>query len=303
MFAAVRFIRERHSYSERRACRLLAIDRSTLRYRPVRSDDTALRQRLRELALERRRFGYRRLGLLLAREGHCINHKKLYRLYREEGLTVRKRRGRKRAAGQRAPIGSLTRINERWSIDFVADALESGRRFRILCIVDDFSRECLAALVDSSIAGTRVVRELDRLIAMRGRPSLIVSDNGTEFTSNAVLSWSDQRQLAWHYIAPGKPFQNAFVESFNGRLRDECLNENLFTTVGEARRLIELWRSDYNTARPHTSLGGLTPAEYVSALSQARPSVVLSPTHTSATLPKCDQEQIDLRPQNWTVFG
>jgi putative transposase len=267
MFAGVRFIMQQHGYSERRACRLLAVDRSAFRYRPVRANDAELRERLRELALERRRFGYRRLGILLAREGYRVNRKKLYRLYREEGLTVRKRRSRRRATGYRAPLGLPTRINQRWSLDFVADALSSGRRFRILCIVDDFSRECLSTLVDSSIAGARVVRELDRLIDLRGQPALIISDNGTEFTSNTVLTWSHQRQLVWHYIAPGKPSQNAFVESFNGRLRDECLNEHLFISMAEARQLIELWRCDYNNARPHTSLGGLTPVEYASALS------------------------------------
>ena len=271
MFAGVRFVMDEHGYSERRACRLVGVDRSSFRYRPVRTADAELRKRLRELAFERRRFGYRRLGMLLAREGCQVNTKKLYRLYREEGLTVRKRRGRKRATGYRAPIGPPQRINQRWSLDFVADVLTSGRRFRILCVVDDFSRECLSTLVDSSIAGMRVVRELDRLIELRGEPILIVSDNGTEFTSNAVLTWSHRRKLTWHYIAPGKPSQNAFVESFNGRLRDECLNEHLFVSLEDARRLIELWRCDYNTARPHSSLGGLTPVEYASAVSMSRP--------------------------------
>jgi putative transposase len=214
----------------------------------------------------RRRFGYRRLGLLLARDGLKVNRKKLYRLYREEGLAVRKRRGRKRAVERRAAISAASGPNARWSLDFVMDALASGRRFRILCIVDDFSRESLLTLVDTSISGARVVRELDALIELRGKPALIMSDNGTEFTSNAVLLWCGRRSLNWHYIAPGKPTQNAFVESFNGRLRDECLNENVFANLMEARQLIETWRLDYNTQRPHSSLGGLTPIEYANSV-------------------------------------
>lgn len=264
-FEAARQVIASYGFSQRRACRLLDLDRSSLRYRSIRGDDAALRARLRELAGLRRRFGYRRLGLLLAREGIKVNLKKLYRLYREEGLTVRRRRARRRAVGERAPLGVPSSPDERWSLDFMMDALASGRRFRILCIVDDFSREALLTLADTSISGARVVRELEALIAQRRQPALIVSDNGTEFTSNAVLAWCEQRQLRWHYIAPGKPTQNAFIEAFNGRLRDECLNENLFMTLAEARQLIESWRIDYNTSRPHSSLGGLTPMEYVSA--------------------------------------
>ena len=202
---------ERHGLSQRRACRLVGIDRSTLRYQRKRPDDSALRQRLRELAAERRRFGYRRLGWLLAREGHVMNHKKLYRLYREEKLMVRRRGGRKRALGTRAPMMLPLAINQRWSLDFVSDTLSDGRRFRILCVVDDFSRECLATVVDTSLGGVRVVRELERLAIERGTPQVIVSDNGTELTSGAVLRWAIGR-LAWHYIEPGKPVQNAFIE-------------------------------------------------------------------------------------------
>ena len=216
-----------------------------MNYRPRRPDDSLLRQRLRELAAERRRFGYRRLGWLLEREGHVLNRKKLYRLYREEKLMVRRRRGRKRALGTRAPMTLPGAINQRWSLDFVADALSDGRRFRILCVVDDFSRECLATVVDTSLGGVRVVRELDRLTAERALPRMVVSDNGTELTSCAVLRWATGR-LEWHYIEPGKPVQNAFVESFNSRLRDECLNEHVFLTLAEARETIEAWRYDYN---------------------------------------------------------
>ena len=249
-------------YSQRRACSLVGLDRKTYRYRSRRSDTAALRERLRDLASARRRFGYRRLHLLLRREGIALNHKKLSRLYKEEGLTVRQRGGRKRALGMRAPMAIPQGPNQRWSLDFVSDALAEGRRFRILCVIDDFSRECLATVVDNAIPGIRVARELDRIAAMRGYPCLVVSDNGTELTSNALLKWQQDRGVAWHYIAPGKPMQNGFVESFNGRLRDECLNEPLFGSYSQARRIIEHWRHDYNTERPHTSFDGLTPQEF-----------------------------------------
>src|SRR6202162_2719022 len=222
---------ERHGLSQRHACELVGLDRSTLRYRRRRPDDSALRHRLRELAAERRRFGHRRLGWMLAREGHALNHKRLYRLYREERLMVRRRRGRKRALGTRAPMTLPIRINQRWSLDFVSDTLSDGRRFRILCVVDAFSRAHPATVVDTSLGGVRVVRELDQLTLERGTPKVIVSDNGTELTSGAVLRWAIDR-VAWHYIQPGKPVQNAFIESFNGKLRDECLNEHVFSSLG-----------------------------------------------------------------------
>ena len=190
-----------------------------------------------------------------------MNHKKLYRLYREERLMVRRRGGRKRALGSRTPMELPQAINQRWSLDFVSDTLADGRRFRILCIVDDFSRECLATVVDTSLSGVRVVRELGRLSLERATPKVIVSDNGTELTSGAVLRWATRR-VAWHYIEPGKPVQNAFIESFNGKLRDECLNEHVFTTLAEAREIIEAWRYDYNCCRPHSSLGARTPREF-----------------------------------------
>ena len=247
-----------HGFSQRRACRLVEVDPKTVR-RGATADAPEVRQRLRELAGERRRFGYRRLGILLAWEGMTMNHKKLYRLYRDEGLAVRRRRGRKRATGTRAPMAVPQGPNQRWSLDFVADTLSWGRRFRVLAVVDDFTREALALVVDTSIGGTWVVRELDALIARRGRPAMIVSDNGTELTSRAVLEWTNRSGLEWHYIAPGKPTQNAFVESFNGRFRDECLNEEVFTSLAEARSVIERWRQDYNQVRPHAAHGGLTP--------------------------------------------
>ncbi len=247
--------------SQVRACRLVGLNRSSMNYKVRRPDDSAIRKRLRELAGERRRFGYRRLGWMLEREGYEMNHKKLYRIYREEKLMVRRRNHRKRATGARAPLALPRAINERWSVDFVADALSDGRRFRIFCVVDDFTRECLATVVDTSIGGQRVIRELEQLVIERGMPKTIVSDNGSELTAAPVLRWSTGR-LEWHYIAPGKPMQNAFVESFNGRLRDECLNEHVFLTLVEAREIIEAWRRDYNDLRPHSSLAARTPAEF-----------------------------------------
>lgn len=217
---------------------------------------------MKALASERRRFGSRRLHILLKREGWEVNWKTLYRLDREEGLTARKRGGRKRAIGTRAPMTIPQGPNQRWSLDFVSDALSDGRRFRILCVIGDFSRECLATVVDTSLSGHRVARELDRIAEMRGYPCMVVSDNGTELTSNAMLKWQEDCQVEWHDIAPGKPMQNGFVESFNGRLRDECLNAHLFPNLRHARHLIAAWRDDDNHHRPHTSLDGLTPREY-----------------------------------------
>jgi len=253
--------REAHGISERRACAIIGTDRSTVRYRHRRADDAPIRARLRALAAERRRFGYRRLRLLLDREGLRLNHKKLRRLYTEERLQVRRRGGRKRALGTRRPITVPQGPNQRWSVDFVTDAFAEGRRFRILAVVDDFTRENLFLVADTSLSGARVARELDAVIARRGKPGMIVSDNGTEFTSTAILRWNQDRQVDWHYIAPGKPQQNAFVESFNGRLRDECLNETLFISLRHARAVLAEWRQDYNEVRPHSSLGGATPAQ------------------------------------------
>lgn len=250
-------------YRQRRACALAGIDPRVYRRPPTRSDDSDLRARLKDLSSERRRFGYRRLHVLLRRDGWQVNWKKLYRIYKEEGLTVRKRGSRKRALGTRAPMAIPQGPNQRWSLDFVSDSLSCGRRFRILNVIDDFSRECLAAVVDTSLSGIRVARELDRIAEMRGYPCMVVSDNGTELTSNAILKWQEDRKIEWHYIAPGKPMQNGFVESFNGRMRDELLNEHLFDSLRHARTLVAAWRDDFNHHRPHAGLTGLTPAEYV----------------------------------------
>ena len=248
--------------SQRRACQVIGADRASMRYRPRQPGDGTLRERLRALAAERRRFGYRRLHVLLRREGTQINHKKLRRIYAEERLQVRRRGGRKRALGTRAPLAVPQLPNQRWSLDFASDMLTDGRRLRILAVVDDFSRECLCLVADTSLSGQRVARELDAIIAVRGRPLTCVSDNGTELTSMAMLRWSQETRVAWHYIAPGKPQQNAFVESFIGRLRDECLNETLFTSLAHARAVLSAWRHDYNTVRPHSRLGDLPPVIY-----------------------------------------
>jgi putative transposase len=191
-----------------------------------------------------------------------MNHKRFRRLYREEKLQVRRRSGRKRALGVRAPLALPSGPNERWSLDFVSDCITDGRRFRILAIVDDFTRESLALIPDTSLSGARVARELDALIARRGRPKTCVSDNGTELTSMAILQWTQASGVGWHYIAPGKPQQNAFVESFIGRLRDECLNETLFASLSQARAVLDAWRADYNCVRPHSALANRTPEEF-----------------------------------------
>ena len=259
---AVAHLGQLFEVSQRRACQVISADRTSTRYRSVRPDDAALRARLRELAALRRRFGYRRLQLMLRREGTFVNQKKIRRLYREEHLQVRRRGGRKRALGTRAPLVLPQGPNQRWSLDFVSDTLTDSRRFRMLAVVDDFTRECLALVADTSLSGVRVGRELDAIIARRGRPMSIVSDNGTELTSMAILSWSQETQIDWHYIAPGKPTQNAFIESFNGRLRDELLNETLFESLAHAREALAIWRDDYNTVRPHSAIGNMPPAVY-----------------------------------------
>ena len=278
--------------SERRACSIIGADRKMIRYRSRRPPETALRAQLRDLANERRRFGYRRLFILLRREGEPSGINRIYRLYREEGLTVRKRRARRRAVGTRAPILVEARPNARWSLDFVHDQFAYGRRFRILNIVDDVTRECLAAIPDTSISGRRVARELAALIDRRGKPGMIVSDHGTEFTSNAMLAWSQDTGVDWHFIAPGKPMQNGFCESFNGRMRDELLNETLFFDLDHARARSPPGSHDYNQRRPHSSLGYLTPAAYAAnshrngrSAAQPRPAPPIArcshPRHTA----------------------
>jgi putative transposase len=246
---------------ERRACRFTGFARSSQRYRTRRPTYAAVRERLHTLALLRPRWGYRRLYVLLRREGHAINRKLVQRLYREEGLTVR-RRGRKRVAVARVVKPVVSARDERWSMDFVHDYLGDGRAFRALTIVDDFTRECPAIEVDTSLSGERVTRVLDRLAHTRGLPECIVCDNGSEFTSQALDQWAHAHRVLLHFIAPGKPVQNCYIESFNGRLRDECLNESWFVSLADARATIEQWRRDYNETRPHSGLAGCTPLEF-----------------------------------------
>src|SRR5271167_3300256 len=246
--------------SQRRACGLMDLYRATCRYHKHRSEDQSLRVRLRELAEARRRFGCRRLQILLEREGWQVNHKRVYRLYVEEKLSLRRKRGRKRSTVRQPPPAAVA-ANQVWSVDFMSDTLSSGRRFRTLNIVDDYTRECLAIEVDTSLGGVRVVRVLEELKRRRGLPRQIRSDNGPEFVSRAVDQWAYEQGLQWHTIQPGRPMENGYVESFNGRFRDECLNENWFSSLADAREKIARWKQDYNERRPHSSLQYRTPRE------------------------------------------
>lgn len=289
---AVAHLKGAHEMSERRACRVIGCQRMTIRYRSRRPDDPRLRERLVALARERRRFGYRRLLIFLRREGFVVNHKRLFRIYREERLMVRKRGGRKRALGTRTPMPVPALPHDLWVLDFVSDQLDTGRRFRVLAIYDVCTRRCLAAIADFSLSGKRVARELDLLIGVHGKPKTVGSDNGTELTSNAILAWTAGTGVDWHYIDPGKPVQNSFIESFNGRLRDEFLNETLFTSLAQARTALEEWRRDYNTVRPHSRIGWLTPAAYAARFStQQGQGAAL--TDGSAPWPVAAQEHME----------
>jgi putative transposase len=249
--------------STRKACLLVGLPRASHDYLPVKGRDDELREKIRELAHQRRRFGCPRIHLLLQREGLVVNHKRTERIYREEGLSLRKRKRKKTAAMSRVILPIPERPNERWSMDFVTDSIVTGRRFRALVIVDDYSRECPAIEVDTSLGGRRVVQVLERLSETRGLPEVITIDNGPEFAGKALDEWAYRRGVKLNFIRPGKPIENAYAESFIGRLRDECLNENWFISLKDARDIIENWRIDYNEGRPHTSLGGLTPREFV----------------------------------------
>jgi len=252
--------------SERQACRYTGFSRSSQRYAACRLPQAALCERLLTLATQRPRWGYRRLHWLLRREGHAVNRKRVYRLYRELGLVVRRRK-RKRVAVPRTPLALPTRPTERWSMDFISDALADGRKFRSLTLVDDFTRDSPAIETDFSLPGERVVAVLERIGATRGFPNVIVCDNGPEFTGLVLDQWAHHRGVRLHFIDPGKPVQNAFAESFNGRLRDECLNDSWFVSLADAQQTIEAFRRDYNTARPHSSLGDRTPNEYAASWS------------------------------------
>lgn len=249
--------------SARRACRLMGLSRSRWHYRSRRDDDAGLRERLRQLAAQRPRWGYQQLHTLLRREGRVVNHKKVLRLYREEGLAVQRRRRKKRVAVQRVPLPVPSRRTERWSMDFIHDQLADGRPFRCFTLVDDFTRECVAIGVGHAMPGSRVTEYLDRAAAERGYPRSIVCDNGPEFAGRTLDLWAHQHGVALQFICPGKPIENAFIESFNGKFRDECLSVHWFPTLATAQIEIERWRHDFNELRPHKSLNRLTPAEFV----------------------------------------
>jgi putative transposase len=265
-------MKEAYRRSERRACWLMGLSRSSCRYQPRRRKEEALRQRLRELAAERRRFGYRRLAVLLRREGWTVNWKRVYRVYRQEHLQVGKRPRKRGASPQRLSLALPGGPNERWSMDFMTDSLATGRRFRTLNVVDDYTRECLRIEVDTSLSGERVARGLEELRWRRGGPHVIVVDHGPEFTSQALDRWAYRRGVRLHFIDPGKPEQNAYVESFNGKFRDECLNEHWFADLKEAKEQIEDWRQDYNQRRPHSALGYQTPEEFAAQIAARRAS-------------------------------
>lgn len=250
------------SIGVRRACGLIQLNRASWYYRHHGRDDTAIRMRMRELAQARPRFGYLRLHVMLRREGWVINKKRVHRIYREEGLTVRLTRRRKRASHLRMIPPQASQLNERWSMDFVADTLLDGRRFRALTVVDNWSRHSQLIEVDFTLTGTKVVAALERVAKRRGYPQMITVDNGSEFASKAVDVWAYAHGVKLDFIRPGKPVENAVIESFNGRFRDECLNANVFISLHDARQKIEAWRIDYNEHRPHGALGNLTPREF-----------------------------------------
>jgi len=249
--------------SIRKACELVGLSRPVYRYEPRPDRDAAVRERLRQLAQERRRFGSPRLHLLLRREGLVMNHKRTERLYREEGLALRRKRRRKGASGVRVEPPVPQRPNEKWAMDFVHDSTADGRRFRALVVLDEYTRECPVIEVDRSLGGKRVVSVLDRLAESRSLPETITTDNGPEFTGKALDEWGCRTGVKLHFIEPGRPIENAYAESLIGRLRDECLSGNWFLSLADAREIIEAWRKDYNSARPHSSLGGLTPHEFI----------------------------------------
>jgi putative transposase len=269
---AVEFVSLNFPVSLRRACGLMQIQMSTYYYRHQPRPDEALRAALKEAAAKRRRWGYRMLAVLMRRQGFKDNLKRIHRVYREEKLQVKVRRRRKTARWRGDKPLPATRPNERWSMDFMSDQLANGRTIRVFNVVDDFTRQCLAMEVDTSLGGGRVTRVLDRLVARHGHPQRIVMDNGPEFTGKALDRWAYEHRVDLAFIEPGKPVQNAFVESFNGTCRDECLNENWFLSLADARTIIENWRIDYNEQRPHSSLGRRTPSEFATAIQTTTPS-------------------------------
>ena len=277
------WLREQYVVSERRVCGLMVVAVSSYRYQRRRCDER-LRTRLVELAREKPRFGYRRLQVLLERGGERVNHKKLYRVYREAGLSIRrKKRKHWVRVGQR--LRNWTAANQKWALDFVHDAVASGRAIRVLSVVDAFTRECLALEVDTSFASRRVTRVLEEIVARRGKPMAIRCDNGPELTSRHFLAWCVERQIELVHIQPGKPTQNAHVESFHGRMREECLRVSWFENLFEARRKIAAWQKEYNEERPHSSLGYRTPQEFATEMGAASDGCALLASPSSAANP------------------
>jgi putative transposase len=264
----VRSIRQAYQLNESRACGLVGITRWINRYQSRRDPQDELRQRIRELAVNRPRYGYRRLTVMLRREGWKVNTKRVYRIYGEENLGVRTAKRKKRSTHLRVPLPEPTRPNQRWSMDFVSDRLADGRWFRILTVVDQYTRECLCACADRSQTGEKVVVQMKRLAVLRGLPESITTDNGGEFAGKAMEAWAYKNDVKLDLIRPGRPVENGYIESFNGRLRDECLNGEIFFDLADAREKLERWRRDYNEHRPHSSLGDRTPAEFAMTVGQ-----------------------------------
>lgn len=264
------WVQQVHRLSQRRVAGLIPVERMTLRYEHHRDPQEALRVRLRELAGSRVRYGYRRLTVLLRREGWEVNAKRIYRIYSEEGLIVRTQKRRERAQRQRVAIGQAARPNQKWSMDFVAQRLPDGRWIRVLTVVDQFTRECLTLFADNTLSGEKVAIALDKVVALRGAPQSITVDNGTEFTSKALDLWAYRNRVHLDFIRPGKPVENGYIESFNGKLRDECLNVEVFFNLADARRKLYLWRRDYNHHRPHSALDDRTPAEFAAICSRGK---------------------------------
>jgi putative transposase len=284
--AAIEQMKQEYAFSERRACRLMMLAVTTYRYRSQRTDEP-LRTKLVELAREKPRFGYRRLHVLLRRSGERVNHKRLHRIYREAGLRIRRKK-RKHCVREGKPLLARTAANQEWALDFAHDAVACGRAIRVLSVMDAYTRECLALEVDTSFASRRVTRVLDAIVAERGQPQAIRCDNGPELTSRHFLAWCVERQIELVHIQPGKPTQNAHVESFHGRLRDECLAVSWFQNLFDARRKIAAWRIDYNERRPHSSLGYRTPKEFATSMRAAEVGSALLAAPPSAANPETE---------------
>jgi putative transposase len=259
----VRRLVDEHQYSERRACLLVGLSRDAYRHTPAMSpENQTLTESIKTIALQRRRFGYRRVHDLLRQQHPGVNHKRVYRLYRAADLAVRKRRKAKRPLNERVPLVAATRVNQTWSTDFVSDSLCSGRRIKMLTVADDYSHECVSIAVDFGIGGEYVTRLLDQAACFRGYPQAIRTDNGPEFVSRAFLGWLQRHHIQHILIQPGRPMQNGYIESFNGKFRDECLNENWFETLHQARQVVRVWAQDYNEVRPHSSIGRIPPRRF-----------------------------------------